>query len=176
MLTESEEEDYFTLFAKAVRSKMVSPVSGSLGPWTFMKTDEPSSLVFAYGHKKLILIAVRQDKTPENLEALMLGTENKVSDGQPIRDILEQARHSDALRVIPWGAGKWWFSRGTLMSELIRSTDPEDFFLGDDGGRPLFWPTPQHLKEAVKRGFRVLQGTDPLPFPWESSRVGTYGF
>jgi hypothetical protein len=176
MLTEAAEEDYFSLFAQSAGPKKLSADSGSLGPWNFETTDESSSLVVTDGHKKLILIAGRQVKTAENLEVLMLGTEHKLSDGQPIHNILEQGRQSDTLLVIPWGAGKWWFNRGTLMSELIRSADPEDFFLGDEGGRPIFWPTPKHFKEALKRGFRLLQGTDPLPFTWESKRVGTYGF
>jgi hypothetical protein len=176
MLTESTEDNYFTLFARMAGSQEPSANFVNLGPWTFVKTNEPSSLVVTDGKKKLILIAGRQIAAAEGLEVLMLGTDQMLEDGPPIRDLLEYMRFSGALRVIPWGAGKWFSRRGKLLSELIQSNDPDDFFLGDEGVRPIFWPTPRHFKEANRRGIRVLSGTDPLPFPWEISRVGTFGF
>jgi hypothetical protein len=176
ILTESAEYDYFTLFARTAGSQKLPTDFVNLGPWTFVKTDEPSSLLVTNGDKRLILIAGQQVAAAEDLEVLMLGTNRKVKDGQPIRDLLEYTRLCGAPRVIPWGAGKWFFGRGDLLSELIQSNDPDDFFLGDEGGRPIFWPTPRHFKEAARREIRVLPGTDPLPFPWEISRVGTFGF
>ena len=50
------------------------------------------------------------------------------------------------------------------------------FFLGDQGGRPIFWPTPYQIKAARRLGIRVLSGSDPLPFPSEVQRPGSFGF
>ena len=113
----------------------------------------------------------------EGLEVLLLGTKSPVPDGQPIRDVLAQGARLGALRVIPWGAGKWWFGRGRLLRELMTAARPGDgFFLGDGGGRPFFWSTPSHFREAERRGIPVLPGTDPLPFPRQTGRAGSYGF
>ncbi len=49
------------------------------------------------------------------------------------------------------------------------------FFLGDEGGRPAFWPYPRHFREAAAAGIRDLPGTDPLPFPHDIEKVGRVG-
>ncbi len=53
---------------------------------------------------------------------------------------------------------------------------PGELFLGDESSRPFFWGTPRHFGEARARGLRVLPGTDPLPFPHELGRAGSFGF
>ncbi len=78
--------------------------------------------------------------------------------------------------VIPWGAGKWFFGRGKLLSQLLREHRAPPFFLGDEGGRPAFWRYPRHFKEAARLGVRDLPGTDPLPFAHDVDKVGRVGF
>jgi hypothetical protein len=94
-----------------------------------------------------------------------------------VREVLAEGARVGAIRVIPWGAGKWLFGRGRLLDELIDSTRPGDgLFLGDSAGRPFFWISPAHFQRAARRGIRVLRGTDPLPFPTQVSRPGSFGF
>jgi hypothetical protein len=113
----------------------------------------------------------------EGLEVLLLGTRRSVPDGRPIREVLAEGARVGALRVIPWGAGKWLFRRGKLLSELTAAARSGDgFFLGDGAGRPLFWRKPRHFHQAERRGLRVLPGTDPLPLPRQARRAGSFGF
>ncbi len=77
--------------------------------------------------------------------------------------------------MIPWGLGKWFFKRGKLVSELMRTYRKPTLFLGDEGGRPGFWPYPSHFREGAELGVRDLPGTDPLPFPHDVSKVGRVG-
>lgn len=175
MLAESAGDDYFTRFARIADAKNSDDYS-SVDSWSFTRTQEECSLIASNHGKKLILIAGHQVAATEDLEVLMLGTTRKIQDGLPIRDLLQKALDLGALRVVPWGAGKWLFSRGKLLNEIIDSIESKSFFLGDEGGRPTFWPTPRHFDYAERKGIRNLPGTDPLPFPWEVCRVGTYGF
>ena len=176
MLTESEKENYFAGFARALGSSPTSSPMGELETWSLVTTNEPCSLLAKNGDKKLALIAGHQVAPAEDLEVLMLGTTEKVEDGLPICDLLDEAERVGAVRVVPWGPGKWFFSRGKLVGDIIRRMEGREFFLGDEGGRPVFWPTPTLFGEAARRGVRVLRGTDPLPFPWEVHRVATFGF
>jgi len=99
-----------------------------------------------------------------------------VPDGRPIRDVLAEGARLGALRVIPWGAGKWLFGRGKLLNELIADARPGNgFFLGDGAGRP-FWSKPRHFDHAERQGLRILPGTDPLPFARQAGRAGSFGF
>ena len=47
--------------------------------------------------------------------------------------------------------------------------------LGDNSGRPVFWPKPFHFSIAERRSIGVLPGSDPLPFARECERVGSFG-
>ena len=149
-----------------------SPVWGG---WLLERRADGISLRATRGDRTLILIAGRQVAAREDLEVLMLGTARRMADGAAIDDVLRQGREWGAVRVIPWGAGKWFFARGRLLSSILRQADPRDFFLGDEGGRPAFWPEPRHFGEARRLGVRVLPGTDPLPFPGEAERAGSFG-
>ena len=77
--------------------------------------------------------------------------------------------------MLPWGAGKWLGKRGVIVSDFLQSASPEALFVGDNGGRPEFWPRPAPFDLAARRGIRLLPGSDPLPLHGEESRVGTYG-
>jgi hypothetical protein len=106
---------------------------------------------------------------------LILGTREKFRDGGPIRNVLENAASLGLPHVIPWGLGKWFFQRGKLLSALMREYRKPTLFLGDEGGRPGFWPYPSHFREGAGLGVRDLPGTDPLPFPHDVSKVGRVG-
>jgi len=176
MLTESAGADWFGRLASTAAGAMASRAQ-RLGPWSIEETTDPDALLARGGSRRLLLVAGRQIVAREGLEVLLLGARAAVPDGRPIREVLAEGERLGALRVIPWGAGKWLFARGRLLSTLIAAARPGDgFFLGDGSGRPFFWTRPRHFEEAEGQGVRVLPGTDPLPFPAQVSRAGSYGF
>lgn len=176
MLTESEGADWFGRLAGMASGSSVAAGAPSTS-WAIEATGDPAALVATSDGRRLLLVAGRQVVAREGLEVLLLGTRSAVPDGQPIRDVLAQGARLGALRVIPWGAGKWLFGRGRLLRELMTAAHPGDgFFLGDGGGRPFFWGTPRHFRQAERRGIGVLPGTDPLPFPLQTGRAGSFGF
>lgn len=144
------------------------------GGWRLERADDISIRAVRAG-RALVLVAGRQVAAREDLEVLMLGTRQRMADGAAISDVLHRAQAWGALRVIPWGAGKWFFARGRLLRSIVKEADRGDFFLGDEGGRPVFWPEPRHFAEARRLGVRVLPGTDPLPYPSEAERAGSFG-
>lgn len=172
LLTESSGVDRFGELAR--RSE---PRAAAVGGWKVEQGPDECALVARGSAGLLVLVSGRQIVTREGLEVLLLGTRASVADGQPLEAVLEQGVAAGALRVIPWGVGKWLFGRGRLLREVIDRAHPDDgIFLGDSGGRPFFWGRPRHFTLAGRRGLRVLPGTDPLPFATEVSRPGSYGF
>ena len=143
--------------------------------WTVTPTEEAISVVARDGGRELIIVAGRQVACREGLEVLILGTTQRFPDGRPIREILHESEALGVPRVIPWGPGKWFFRRGRLLHELVREFRKPTLFLGDEGGRPVFWGYPQHFVRAARLGVRDLPGTDPLPFPHDVSKVGRMG-
>ena len=148
----------------------------TLRRWTVAPTEEAISVVARQGQQELFIVAGRQVACREGLEVLVLGTTRRFADGRPIRDVLREADALGVPRVIPWGPGKWFFSRGRLLNALIEEFRKPTLFLGDEGGRPVFWGYPQHFAHAARLGVRDLPGTDPLPFPHDIRKVGRMGF
>ena len=144
--------------------------------WSVAPTEEAISVVARHGERELFIVAGRQVACREGLEVLVLGTTHRFADGRPIRDVLREADALGVPRVIPWGPGKWFFSRGRLLNDLIQEFRKPTLFLGDEGGRPVFWGYPQHFTHAARLGVRDLPGTDPLPFPHDVRKVGRMGF
>lgn len=169
-LTEGAAEDAFGDLWEAAAAP-----GGVWGGWRLERGADGISLRATREGRALVLIAGRQVAAREDLEVLMLGTRQRMADGAPIGDVLHRGREWGAVQVIPWGAGKWLFARGRLLSSVMATADPRDFFLGDEGGRPIFWPEPGHFAEARRLGIRILPGTDPLPFPGETERAGGFG-
>jgi hypothetical protein len=175
LMTECESDDYFT----RLHSIAVGRANGHadwLKRWKLRATDEPESVVVEEeGHRRLYVVAGRQVACREGLEVLIIGTRQKFRDGERIRSVLDTAASLGLPHVIPWGLGKWFFQRGKLLSELMREYCKPTLFLGDEGGRPGFWPYPSHFREGAEMGVRDLPGTDPLPFPHDVSKVGRVG-
>jgi hypothetical protein len=146
------------------------------GGWRFERTAEDCALRAFSGERELLLVAGRQVATSDGLELLVFGPREGFEDGRPLAEALDRARTRGLVHAVPWGAGKWLFSRGRLLSRLVAAARDPGFCLGDEGGRPVFWRRVRHFEEARRRGIRVLRGTDPLPFPREVSRPGSFGF
>ncbi len=174
LLTEGKTHDFFSLFQKEVTERTdILPQS-----WKIEGTQEEESLLFS--HKdwpgaRLFVVAGRQIITTERLEVLALGTASKFDDGGALVATINCVREGQGLAVVPWGAGKWLGKRGKLVNNLIETADSENLFMGDNGGRPVFWPAPAAFALAAKRGIRLLPGSDPLPLAEEEPRAGSFG-
>ena len=148
------------------------------GAWTLYPTEETLSLVAQKNdHKseKLYIVAGRQIVTAENLEILALFCNNDIPEKMSLIETVGSIKDCDGVPVIPWGAGKWFGKRGKILQEFIVRSGEKNFYLGDNGGRPCFWPTPELLHFAKEKGFHILSGSDPLPLPHEAHRAGSFG-
>lgn len=143
--------------------------------WRVFLTSEPNSvLVRSNDGKAVAIIAGRQIVCREGLEVLALGLREVIADRQPIREVMKQVSESPAIAVLPWGFGKWLGKRGEIVRDLVENP-PCPFLLGDNGGRLAMLREPRLLRQARDRNLAVMPGTDPFPFSWDDSRVGTYG-
>lgn len=133
-------------------------------------TGEPESLWFEHAGQRLLIVAGRQIITAEGLEVLGLVTRMQMPDGLPVERVLERLEEADAIAVLPWGAGKWLGRRGKIVDRLLAKARPGRLFLGDNGGRPGWWPVPQ-----FSTGIPILAGSDPLPLPGSARKIGCYG-
>jgi hypothetical protein len=178
LMTECESDDYFGRLHDIAAGRGNGQNAGKsewLKRWKLRSTGEQESLVAEEQNRRLYVVAGRQIACREGLEVLILGTRQKFQDGARIREVLEKAASLGLPHVIPWGLGKWFFARGKLLSSLMREYSKPTLFLGDEGGRPGFWPYPSHFREGAGLGVRDLPGTDPLPFPHDVSKVGRVG-
>jgi hypothetical protein len=176
MLTECADDNYFDALRQRARGAAHAGDGLRLQRWAVTATSEDESLVVSEGGRRLILVAGRQVACKEGLEVLLLGTTGRFQDRRSIKDVLAEGAALGVPQVIPWGAGKWFFGRARLLSQLVRTNRGPLFFLGDEGGRPAFWPYPRHFREAAALGVRDLPGTDPLPFAHDIEKVGRVGF
>lgn len=145
--------------------------------WELEPTEEDCSLVARrVTGERLFLIAGRQIATADGIEVLALGSDAEIPDGLPLAATLDGVRATGALPVLPWGFGKWWLHRGSLVEEMFRRRGGAELFLGDNGGRLAISGPPRLFRESRSQGVPVLPGSDPLPLPEHCARAGSYGF
>lgn len=173
-LSEAKKYNSFSGFKKeADAGRYITP-----GGWQITATGEPESLLLTrddWSTGRLFMLAGRQIVTAEKLEVLALATTAIIADGLALPETVEAVRQEKGLAVLPWGAGKWLGKRGEIVDRYLQSAAPAGLFVGDNGGRPVFWPSPRTFFSAANRGIRLLPGTDPLPLASEELRVGSYG-
>lgn len=128
------------------------------------------------GHPQpLLVFAGRQIVTAERLEVLALTRDVDLADGYPLLKTLERVRDAGALPCLAWSPGKWWGGRGRLVRALL-ADQTQYLIIGDCALRPRFWREPYLMRQAAARGWPILAGSDPLPFPGDEQRAGQYGF
>ena len=137
-------------------------------------SDGRSARVTNAGGDTLYVIAGRQIVTQERLEVLALTIDAAIPDGKPVRAVLSEIREQGGVPVLSWAPGKWFGKRGEIVRDLIDTLSPRDFILGDTTLRPTVWPEPALMRRASEKGFRIVAGSDPLPFAGEECRVGSY--
>lgn len=125
---------------------------------------------------ELFVFAGRQIATSERLEVLALCSNDSFADGLTFEESLAQVRASGALPVLPWSPGKWTGKRGRIIERVLADAKPGELLLADSSLRPRGIPEPVVFQNARSRGFGIIAGTDPLPFPGQESEVGTFGF
>ena len=140
-----------------------------------VREDGALRLAFPDGEPDIIVVAGRQIACAERIEILSIGSTEGLPDGSPIADAIEDALRREALPVLAWGVGKWWFSRAKTIASLLHRFAPDELLLGDSSLRPVFWGEPAAMAEARTLGRRVLHGSDPLPPAFEETRAGQYG-
>jgi hypothetical protein len=162
---------------KFSRLKETLSTGSSHSEWVIQPTLERISVIAKHPHyPHIILIAARQIVTSEKMEVLSLFTGETFTDNLTIYETLGVIAQANGLPVFPWGVGKWIGRRGTILNQLLQNSHCPLFFLGDNSGRPIFWPRPSYFQDAEARGIGILPGTDPLPLPSEIYRPGSFGF
>lgn len=178
LLTEGAAEDWFHAMGASMGRDAREGVKIS-AKWKGLYSEEPGSLT-VYRHEspdeRIHLVGGRQVVTREKIEVLALYCTKIITDGLSLDETVNAAEQCGGIPVLPWGVGKWVGKRGKIIRRYLAAHPERRLFLGDNGGRPLFWPTPTLFQFARTRGIAVLPGTDPLPLPSEAARVGSYGF
>lgn len=174
LLTESKEADFFL----QLRRQAEQP--GALLPaaWTVTLTEERESLILEHTDwpdKRLMIFSGRQIVTSERLEVLALAAAEKVPDGLTIEQAIAAVHKQNGIAVLPWGAGKWLGGRGKIITRLVEGAQQGKLFVGDNGGRPVFWSAPNQFSMAAAKNIALLPGSDPLPLAGEEERVASYG-
>ncbi|NQU39514.1 MAG: hypothetical protein HQ523_06145 [Lentisphaerae bacterium] len=116
----------------------------------------------------------RQMVTAERLEILALGRDLALADGARAESMIQTILKTEAIPVLTWAFGKWWFGRSHQVRALVARFAPEELWLGDTTMRPREWPRGTIMRGAIANGRRVLAGSDPLPSPAEFALAGRY--
>ncbi|MEW6001522.1 MAG: hypothetical protein AB1638_02585 [Nitrospirota bacterium] len=129
------------------------------------------------GQPVLYILAGRQIVSREGLEILSLISTQYIKDRKrTIDDVIKAVNESGGIAGLNWAPGKWFFSRGKVVRRVLEEYSPEKLVLGDTPLRNTLWPMPKLMKDAKVRGFKVIAGSDPLPFDREEKYLGSYGF
>lgn len=145
-------------------------------PWRAEETDETDGLYLFhkdFPSMRLIVAAGRQIITKEKLEILALMTAHDFEDGMTLERTVEAVIAAGGIPVCPWGVGKWLGTRGQVLTKYMLNKSGL-LYLGDNGGRPSFWPRPSLFKgDTVEK--KLLSGSDPLPLSNEEGKAGQFG-
>ena len=136
---------------------------------------DESSLIRDNGSgEKCILLPGRQVVAKERIEILALATTAKIPDGMLAADTVTMILDNGGVPVVAWAPGKWFGERGNVVRNLLDSFNPARLLIGDSSMRPTVWTEPLIMRDARKRGYRIIAGSDPLPFAGEENMAGTY--
>ncbi len=170
LLTEGKSNDFFSQW----RAEGTFPNQSG---FRFVGTKEETSLVLTQnGVPQCYILRGRQIVTQESLEVLSVCSSQNILDGLPTATVINRLIEKEEPAVLAWGFGKWLFKRARVVQRLIETYRTPYLFLGDNSGRPTFWSFPRLFKQAQTLHIPLLSGSDPLPFPAEITKVGTFGF
>lgn len=139
--------------------------------------DNEAVFVLQGGKPILYILAGRQIVTKEGLEVLCLASTHFIEDRKwPAGDVIKSINDHGGVAAINWAPGKWFFKRGQVVRKSLEQHSPESLLICDTALRTNLWPRPELMKTAEKKGFKIIAGSDPLPFHGEERYVGSYGF
>ncbi len=125
----------------------------------------------------LYIFAGRQLVTKENLEILSLVSPFNLKDREySIEEVIDNVNKNNGVPAINWAPGKWFFSRGEIVKNVLHKYSPDQLLIGDTSLRTTLWPTPKLMSRSQQKEFKIIAGSDPLPFEDEENQIGTYGF
>ncbi|MDT8420520.1 MAG: hypothetical protein RQ754_08820 [Desulfuromonadales bacterium] len=176
LLTDWAGQNWFEQLVEWVDKSAEGCLEG-YGNWSWERTQEDSSLYLEdEAGNRVYIVAGRKIISSENLEVLALTTgDSQFADGKCLRDSVETILEKGSVPLIPWAVGKWLGGRGKVLEQLIETVDPRSYFLCDNSNRPFFWTKPNHFLQFERKGGRILSGSDPLHFPSEMKRAGSFG-
>jgi len=149
----------------------------SCGAWAISPVEqEPESLIAEKAGDWIAIVCGRQIRCEKGLEVAALGTLQEYPEGRDVVSTVTRVRESGALACLPWGFGKWSGARGRVVERLLAHSDPASLTVCDNGGRLQALGRPRLVREAARRGFKILPGTDPFPVGDDYRRAGTFGF
>jgi hypothetical protein len=139
--------------------------------------SEPCLIVKENDKPILYIMAGRQIVSTDGLEVISVATKEFIPDRtKSTMQIVEQLAKNGGISIINWAPGKWFFSRGKVVQQLIEHFSPKELLVGDTTLRMSLWPMPKLMKQAAAKGFKIIAGSDPLPFKKEERMMGQYGF
>ncbi len=139
--------------------------------------DRLTILVQRDNHRLLYIFAGRQLVTREGLELLSLISNYSIADRSMTMDeLIEAVKAADAIPALNWAPGKWFFKRGKEIARQLHQRSKDELFIGETTLRLNLWPEPKLIRVARQKGFPIIAGSDPLPFPGEEVGIGSFGF
>ena len=176
-LAEGGDYDVFSSLYKNAFSPENRPVKQTdSATITFYKTAEANSLLVCKGEYTIVLLAGRQHVSKENIEVLSLCSSVRFKDKTlSLSDLAQSVAGSGGIVVLPWGVGKWLSTRGKVVKRFLDVSHEFPLFIGDNGNRPSFWPTPSLFRLAHEKNIPLLSGSDPLPLASHYDRPATSG-
>ena len=167
------------LLTQAAGERVFEDLMGrsACGSWEIRHVpDEPQSLIATRQNEWIAIVCGRQVRCERGLEVVGLGTLQEFVDGNRLHETIRHVQASGALACLPWGFGKWSGARGRLVRTALDANDVNSLTVCDNGGRLEVLGRPGLLREAERRGFKVLPGTDPFPLGEDYRRTGGFGF
>ena len=131
-------------------------------------------LVKSDSGRDFFLFAGRQIVTAERLEILSLLSNVYHKDGKDMPSTIKDIQTNGGVPILNWAPGKWMFKRKKIVAALFNTMSPGELVIGDTSLRPQSLPMTGLMKKFKDRRFQFIYGSDPLPFPEEETRAGTY--
>ena len=171
LLVERSDASFFDQIYKSPKSYGNNRLKFNKG------NDDLTIVVEQDGQSILYIFAGRQLVTKEGLEVLSLISNLNIPDRQKsIDEVIQEVKDSGGIPTLNWAPGKWFFNRGKIIARQIQEKSTNDLFIGETTLRNTLWPEPKLVKQARKKGFPIIAGSDPLPFKGEENSIGSFGF
>lgn len=151
--------------------------SEAIGMYRLERSAEPEAIDLFLGERRVLTImAGRQIVSRDGLEIATLASLLRMEDRQlGTAACIEAALAAGALVSLNWAPGKWFGRRGRIVAGLVAGAPESGLFIGDSAMRPRLWGEPALMRQARRRGWPVIAGSDPLPFAGEEHSIGRYG-